>query len=299
MEDRNHRRLEQMGWKPVKIGKCPAYNQTDSKNGYLAKRYQYGLRHFIATTIHAVIGSTLNEAAIGLSRADPDYNVWEPGMVQVVTTRTKNFKDLIWVGEKEDILGMLIDVLLKENQQTEYIDSIIDHLSVNRQDIHDFAYTGIGRPYVHEITPRSHCYKLQQQQLPTDNTGVVYMLISMKTHSDLYIGETVNIVNRLRQHNSGIGAKQTRDLRYRPWALLAYVTGFAGDVEARKHFEKRWQYYARRTRRRGDISINSAIASCHDAMPEFFDLQLRLINYAISETSYEELMSEPDDNNVV
>ena len=295
MDDRTHEKLTEMGWKPVDIGSCKGYVQTDHQNGYMARRIQYGIRHFIATTIHAVIGTTLDKAAIKVSRTDPDYSIWDAGMLQVGTTRTRTFADLIWVGDKEDILEMLVDILLQEDRETEYTDSLIDRLSVNKLDTHEFANTGTGNPYLHMATPRTHPYDLRQQVLPTDNTGYAYILISIRTQANLYIGETVNLVNRMRRHNSGIATKQTRDLQYRPWALLAYVTGFEGNVTAHKHFEKRWQWYARRERRRGDKSIHSAIVASRYAIAEFPDLHLRLINNASTATTYDDIILTKDD----
>ena len=294
MEDRTHERLHHLGWKPVKIGRCRAYTQTDHQNGYLAKRVQYGLRHFIATTIHAVIGATLDKAAIKVSRSDPDYSIWDAGMLQVAVTRTRTFKDLIWVGDKDDTLCMLVDILLQENRETEYVDSLIDRLSVNRLDTHEFANTGVGNPYVHAVAPRSNLRRLQQQRIPNDNTGFSYIIISIRTQANLYIGEAVNLTVRMRKHNGGTASKQTKDFAYRPWALLAYVAGFQGDITAHKTFEKRWQYYARRARRNGDRSIHSAVTAAHYAIAEYPTFPLRLINYAESATTYEDILPTED-----
>lgn len=53
----------------------------------------------------------------------------------------------------------------------------------------------------------------------------VYLLRST-TSKKTYIGYTVNIKRRLRQHNGEItgGAKRTQ--KGRPWELVAWVTGF-------------------------------------------------------------------------
>ena len=52
-----------------------------------------------------------------------------------------------------------------------------------------------------------------------------YMLIS-NDNKRTYIGSTVNIKRRLRQHNGEIvgGAKATRTGR--PWSLICYISGF-------------------------------------------------------------------------
>ena len=56
----------------------------------------------------------------------------------------------------------------------------------------------------------------------------------------IYIGSTNDLIRRLSEHNSGFGSNQTAPPSLRPWALLAYVTGFDGDKRARLNFENRW-----------------------------------------------------------
>ena len=69
-------------------------------------------------------------------------------------------------------------------------------------------------------------FRLCDMHLPTCNTGFVYMLVSLHKPSFRYIGETVNILSRLNQHNSGHGAVTTIPISWRPYALFAYVSGF-------------------------------------------------------------------------
>ena len=299
--DRTEEKLTSLKWKKITIGRCPGYARTDSVNGMMAKRIQYGLRHFICTTIHMVIGATFDRAAIGISRTDPDFRVWEKGMIQVASSRCHHFSETIWVGKRDDILGMLVDTLLKYDPQEEYIDNVIDRLSVNREDVARYSNRGHDSPFLHTLAIRNHPYNLEKQQLPTDNTGFVYILISLRTRANLYIGETSHLLRRLAQHNSGHGAKQTRDLRYRPWAILAYVTGFQGNKRERKHFEARWQYYAKLCRRRGDKSIHSAVVSSVHAIGEFPTFDLRLIEYASTTASYDDfvLREQMIDNKII
>jgi predicted GIY-YIG superfamily endonuclease len=53
----------------------------------------------------------------------------------------------------------------------------------------------------------------------------VYLLKS-EVSNRTYVGYTVNLKKRIRQHNGEIkgGAKKTQ--KYRPWKLVAWVTGF-------------------------------------------------------------------------
>ena len=56
-----------------------------------------------------------------------------------------------------------------------------------------------------------------------------------------YIGQTKRLVQCLHEHNSHYGSQGTSDYRLRPWALLAYVTGFDENVRMRLAFEQQWK----------------------------------------------------------
>ncbi len=293
VSDRNHVTLHALGWRPVKIGACPGYTQTHEASGTMAKRKQYGLRPFIVTTVHAIIGTTLRKLAIGVSRSNPDLSLWDPGMAQVAISRTNKFSDMIWVGNKEDILNGLIDVLLQDDILANYVDDMIDRLSINPHEMRDNNATEMWNT----VAVRNAPYSITRQPLPCDNSGFVYMLISIKTLSTLYIGQTHDLVHRIRLHNDGFGAKQTRSIRDKPWGLLAYVCGFQGDKKARVAFEKRWQVYARLNRKTGDRSMHGAIRACTQAFPEFLPLHLKLVHYGQAAADYSELIIEHEHNN--
>lgn len=65
----------------------------------------------------------------------------------------------------------------------------------------------------------------------------VYLL---KSGTKTYVGYTINLARRLRQHNGKIkgGAKRTRG---RKWKLYGYLTGFEDEREARQ-VEWIWQH---------------------------------------------------------
>ena len=56
-----------------------------------------------------------------------------------------------------------------------------------------------------------------------------------------YIGETKRLVKRIEEHNSGYGSEGSLDYRLRPWALLAFVSGFDGNHGAMLAFEYQWK----------------------------------------------------------
>jgi len=78
----------------------------------------------------------------------------------------------------------------------------------------------------------------------TIDSGFVYLLVSMQDPNLSYIGQTSNLSRRLQEHNSGRGAEFTKPHHRRPWAVVAYIYGFADNLYTqgeRKEIEERWQ----------------------------------------------------------
>lgn len=80
----------------------------------------------------------------------------------------------------------------------------------------------------------------------TSQPSYVYLLVS--THGNTYIGATVDLNRRLRQHNKEIkgGARATgaKVARGETWTRAAHVSGFP-DWQATLQFEWRWKNLSR------------------------------------------------------
>jgi predicted GIY-YIG superfamily endonuclease len=76
---------------------------------------------------------------------------------------------------------------------------------------------------------------------------VVYVLQSKENDRFTYVGATVNVERRLRQHNGKLvgGAKYTRS--HRPWSLRYIVSGFIDKIMCLQ-FEWRVKYESKRIR---------------------------------------------------
>jgi putative endonuclease len=61
----------------------------------------------------------------------------------------------------------------------------------------------------------------------------VYLIRSIIHQDQLYIGSTRNVVERLKEHNSG---KSSHTNKYKPWKILAYVA--LSDKECAIAFER-------------------------------------------------------------
>jgi hypothetical protein len=189
------------------------------------KRRQYALKHYIATTVHSAIGHTVFKLATQLTK---ENSLWERAMVVVLVSRVHTAGDLIFVGDKDANVNALIAGLKCRNQYDEYMEHIVAVLS---------GEVSVGTP----LSLAVHPFRFKDIPLPMDQSGVVYMLVSIKDGASLYIGYTQSMSDRLKRHNSGVGAYASAPKERRPWGLYAYITGFQGSVPLLKQVEDRWQ----------------------------------------------------------
>ena len=222
------------GWRLERVGLAPEriHAATMGKKG---KRHQYGLRHRVSSTIHAVMGSDLGHLVTKLSLTDPLYRLWEKEQIVVMLSRTERARDIIFVGHPRETIDAILQVIQIRSQYSEYMNHVIDVLT----DEEGITLNGIRQ--VPALSQNLHPFCPLNVVQPNDGSGYCYVLVSLKDRHTTYIGQTKRLVQRLCEHNSGYGSEGTSDYRLRPWALLAYVTGFDGDVRTMLAFERQWK----------------------------------------------------------
>ena len=161
-------------------------------------------------------------------------------MVVVLLSRVERAQDIIFVGDKEDNIRAIIQGLSRRNQYDDYMNHVVEVLE---------SATDNSRPTLPMYLER-HPFRPKDIPLPTDNSGFVYMLLSAKNGSSVYIGMTHVLPERIKEHNSGFGALQTASPTLRPWTLYAYVSGFGNDGAMMRSFEVKWQNAIRGMNRR-------------------------------------------------
>ena len=80
-------------------------------------------------------------------------------------------------------------------------------------------------------------------------------LISLTNSRENYIGETFDIITRLKQHNSDNGTTFTDENR--PWTLYAYIIGFNRNKNRMKSVGNSWQHLR-------NIAVNNEICNPKD-----------------------------------
>jgi predicted GIY-YIG superfamily endonuclease len=176
------------------------------------------------------MGAELDKLVTAVSKQNKDYGLWEKEQVVVILSRTKRARDLIFVGDQNDTLDALCELIQINSQYSEYMAHLLDQLCGSN-----------GSSEFPRIEYGKHPYRPIDVEKPQDSTGFCYLLVSMKNFGTTYIGQTLRLVKRLKEHNTGHGSQQTASPMLRPWALLAFVCGFDGDRHLMLSFERQWK----------------------------------------------------------
>ena len=228
------------GFKEQRVGVAPERPENLSF-GIMAKRQQYGLRHRVASTIHAGMGQDLAGVVTKVDSEDPDYKLWEKEQVVVLMSRTHFANQIVFVGDKQKTANALADLIMKRSQYSDYMDYLLTQLlphnenSSSPKTVNDFLIDNTRHyPFLPKDTP-----------LPSDSSGYAYIIGSTAEGASgiiTYIGEAENLCKRLVEHNSRRGPDNTADLSIGKWALIGYICGFEGcSRSGRLCIERIWQ----------------------------------------------------------
>ena len=272
---------ESDGWQLVLISTAP--ERTYKVQGNVqARRKQYGLKHRVSSTIHEGMGATLIRAAMQISDNDPNLRWWDKAQVIVALSRTKVGRNTIFVGNKNDTIKALSRLILQKNQFTDYMQNILDLVTVNISPDNERGL-GITNRTIHQ--PTNYPFRICDLSLPNCNTGFVYFLMSIKNKNFTYIGQSTCVSRRLRQHNAGYGSNSTTPLPLRPYACMAYITGFDGrHTRIRENIEREWKRKRDFLIRNGNHNVYAWILAGNDCIEDLYqenehmrDLELRLV----------------------
>lgn len=240
--------LLDIGFTEVTVG--ASRERTRSLKGNLrGKRKQYGLQHRLTSTIHAAQGETFALVATEISENDPDFNLWDKGQLIVLISRTRHASNTIFVGNKMDTLSALRAMLNKKTQWDEYIEKVLDLITVRCNTTSNQRVRQQQRVI---MTQDRFPFSIRNVPLPQCRTGFVYFLISLKQKNFTYIGTTDCIRERVPQHNNGYGASATTPEYLRPYGVMGYICGFDGcHKELRYHIERQWKLKRNNLKSRG------------------------------------------------
>ena len=262
------------GWTVKEIGICP--DNHASVGSTTAKRTrQYGLQLYVGSTWHSTMGKTLaqvtTQVSFSSSKTDP-YSIWDPTQVVVMLSRTRLPRDTTFITTNpHKTAKRLFSILKKTSPLRNYLAYLVDSLC------------GADEPGVprNSIDQSRSIFVPRDVLLPPDNTGFVYLLVSLRGNV-IYIGSCFNLILRLQRHNSGFGATQTAPESLRPWAVMAYICGFQGSENHFRRVENDWIAAKNRQLRLNRSATASDIVSIGHAIMENYNnidnLQLRFVH---------------------
>ena len=160
------------GFKEVGIGMAPERTISIGHN-VQSQRRQYGLKHRVTSTIHAAMGDTLSHVAIEISKSNSSFALWDCAQAIVTLSRTKFGENLIFVGDKNETVTALAELITLQTQWTDYMGEILKLITLNNEE-----NQSSDRP--RQICQTHFPFRICDTPLPQCNTGFVYMLLSIR-----------------------------------------------------------------------------------------------------------------------
>ena len=254
--------LIEAGWKVVKINCAPDRSSRKVTSGCLIEsRKQYSLKHVGAGTINKQTGNTITgKVAIEISR---NCQPWDKAQVVVMLSRTCRACDTIIVGDIIYAINRIWEVITIGNQWTNYIDRLLDRLSINGSDQ---ARINATVNYAD-----NYPYRTCDIFIPTDCTGYIYILVSVRDVGRTYIGECLNLSRRFNQHNSvGGGSHGTADSMYQPYFLAGCICGMGHLSQLqRESLEGKWKRYVTSVINQGNHDLSSRVRKGEEVVEEY------------------------------
>ena len=121
------------GYKEVGIGMAPERTISIGHN-IQAQRRQYGLKHRVTSTIHAAMGDTLSHVAIEISKSNSSFALWDCAQAIVTLSRINFGKNLIFVGDKNETVTALAELITLQTQWTDYMEEILKLITINNEE---------------------------------------------------------------------------------------------------------------------------------------------------------------------
>ena len=230
------------------------------------RRTQYGLKHHVTSTVHSCQGDTLHKIATEVSHLNKNFKLWDKGQVVVLLSRTRKASDVIFVGNKSETIRCLVTLIQKKTHWSDYMEKVISLVSVGNNAVESRT----RNIFSYETYP----FEFKQIPLPLCNTGCVYFLVSLKNRRITYIGQTLDIRQRLLQHNSGSGSSFTNEIGNRPWAILGYIIGFDRNRAWMMSVEDSWQRLRQRAILIGERDPRSLVRTAIEIVEHSRDLKL-------------------------
>lgn len=229
------------GWQELTISRMFTIPQR-LEGSMSVRREQYPIRHYIASTIHKVMGDTLGMVATQISDKRAKYKLWLKSQIYVIISRVGQLSNIYFVGSIEETMSAIRNLLTQSTQWDAYVRHVVGILT---------GAPAAGPPVIQFNT---RPFRPRDTPIPPESASYVYVVVSSTNTTVSYIGQTTNLRNRLNEHNNGSiggGARFTSLAQFWPWGLFLYVTGFDLSISKeqnradRERVEFTWDHVSR------------------------------------------------------
>ena len=214
----------------IKLGvkTFPHFTHKEKNCTSLLRRKQIPLRYHNCSTIHKVIGKTVDKLATQITKREDNnkYFVWDKEMLVVLMSRVRTLQNLYFIGSKEDTLNVIRSILSKRDDYSEFLDNRMKELDI----LKDRECSRVVSPYPTEFFKANYSMPLE------DDVGFVGLLISRKDPSLFRVVQCQSLQDELKSVNSANGLGF--DAKFRPYTFGIFVFGFLGGNDAENHLER-------------------------------------------------------------
>lgn len=150
-------------------------------------------------------------------------------------SRNHSCEDIVIVGEREQAIDRMLKTLTQKNQWTALTEDIVANLSLTGEGVRSEPIRTLD---IADTFP----FRVCDLEIPSTNSGFVYLLVSTREPSSTYVGTTANLKVRLDSHNSGRGSYGTDKPHLMPWFIASYMCNMIHmTTDQRKSLEWVWQ----------------------------------------------------------
>lgn len=168
-------------------------------------------------------------------------------------SRNHSCKDILIVGEREHAIERMLQTLTQKNQWTALTEDIVANLSLTGEGVRNEPVRTLD---IADTFP----FRVCDLEIPSTNSGFVYLLVSTRDPSSTYVGTTANLKVRLDSHNSGRGSYGTDKAHLMPWFIASYLCNMIHMTpDQRKHVEWLWHSKNLESQRNGRGNLEQYI----------------------------------------
>ena len=197
-------------WPPAILRKRQGEPIRSGSKIYIRK--QFPLTYCVATTIHKVIGETVDLLAAHFGAEDTQHGMWDPKQLLVLISRVKTLRNFYITSSRPATVAAIKTLLAKRDERGLYVDEIINRLNMLKEN------NAIIEP------PPPHIIGVEST-LPAIDCGFFYILVSTKNIRWYDYGECINLNRLVNSINYSLIVDEYHADR-RPYLLAAYVVGF-------------------------------------------------------------------------